>query len=330
MKHCCLEIKHLDKSLGENAAISQLNLSISKGKKIALLGLNGAGKSSFIRLLVGESKPDSGQINYKVDNQSNTSDITPQNLLFKKSLGYQSDTMLAISEMTGKDYLRLCGSFKGLSSKIIKKQIEVISTQWVIEDLLEQPMTALSKGNLQKLAIAQVFIADPDWLFFDEPCQSLDPLEQDRFNQNIKNLNDIQLCIFSTHNVSHALEMADEIILFHQAKIAYRFQIQRTQFQQQSDYLLVSKQGRTNLCEFASELDLSMNRIGEHVYQINSSQLEPLEQLKARLLQAKLSIEFCLAEEQAVMPLFRLLASGEINFDQPANLATAKQVEGEY
>ena len=330
MKQSYLEIKSLDKSLGESAAISQLNLSISKGKKIALLGLNGAGKSSFIRLLVGESKPDSGQIIYKIDNQNNTSNIPPQDLLFKKSLGYQSDTMLAISEMTGREYLSLCGRFKGLASKIIEQQIEVISSQWVIEDLLEQPMTALSKGNLQKLAIAQVFIADPDWLFFDEPCQSLDPLEQDRFNQNIKNLNDIRLCIFSTHNVSHALEVADEIILFHQAKIAYRFQIRRQQCQQESDYLLVSKEGNTDLCEFAFEFDLSMKRIGEHVYQIKCSRLEPLEQLKNRLQQAQLSIEFCLAEEQAVMPLFRLLASGEINFDPPVNLATARQVEGSY
>ena len=324
MKQCCLgkennclEIENLDKLLGAHAAISQLNLNLSRGKKIALLGLNGAGKSSFIRLLVGESKPDSGQITFKIDSLN----LSPQNLRFKRFLGYQSDTMLAISEMTGREYLSLCGSFKRLDRKIIIKQISLISRQWAIEELLEQPMSALSKGNLQKLAIAQAFIGDPKWLFFDEPCQSLDPLEQDRFNQNIKYLADIQLCIFSTHNVNHALEVADEIILFHQAKIVYHFKIQSVENQgnkdsQKNDYLLVCKNANINICEFASTLDLSMRRIGQQVYQIQTTNTQSIEQLKQKLQQASVAIEFCLVEAQAMMPLFRLLASGEINIDQ--------------
>lgn len=328
MKQCCLEIKNLDKLLGDQTAIRQLNLSISRGKKIALLGLNGAGKSSFIRLLVGESKPDDGQITYKVAhpdinqvNQIGSLEVCPQDLLFKQSLGYQSDTMLAIGEMTGREYLNLCGSFKGLEHKFIKKQIDLISLQWSIADLLEQPMTTLSKGNLQKLAIAQAFIGEPKWLFFDEPCQSLDPLEQDRFNQNIKDLNDIQLCIFSTHNVSHALEVADEVILFHQAKIVYHFKIksevnQGNEHCPQYNYLMVCKNPSVNVCEFSAELDLSIQRIGQQVYQIRIAKTQSIEQLKKNLQQASIAIEFCLDEAQAVMPLFRLLASGEISFDQ--------------
>jgi len=339
MKQCCLEIKNLDKLLGNRAAISQLNLSISKGKKIALLGLNGAGKSSFIRLLVGESKPDDGQINYKIDqpeikhkNRISGLEVGPQDLLFKQSLGYQSDTMLAIGEMTGREYLNLCGSFKKLKHKIINKQIDLISLKWSIANLLEQPMSTLSKGNLQKLAIAQAFIGEPKWLFFDEPCQSLDPLEQDRFNQNIKDLNDIQLCIFSTHNVSHALEVADEVILFHQAKIVYHFKIQSEANQvsekhPQYSYLMVCKNPSINICEFSAELDLSIQRIGQQVYQIQTTKTQSIEQLKKNLQQESVVIEFCLDEAQAVMPLFRLLASGEINFDQH-NLVSSLQLEG--
>lgn len=316
-ENLCLEITNLDKLLGAHAAISLLNLNLSRGKKIALLGLNGAGKSSFIRLLVGESKPDSGQINYKIDSPS----LSPQDLRFKRFLGYQSDTMLAISEMTGREYLSLCGSFKRLARKAITKQISLISRQWAIEDLLEQPMSALSKGNLQKLAIAQAFIGEPKWLFFDEPCQSLDPLEQDRFNHNIKYLDDIQLCIFSTHNVNHALEVADEVILFHQAKIVYHFKIQSAENQgnedcPQNDYLLVCKNANINVCEYAAELDLSVQRIGQQVYQIQKTNTLSIELLKKNLQKASVAIEFCLVEAQAVMPLFRLLASGEINLDQ--------------
>ena len=309
MKEFCLEIKDLQKHLGEKGAIKGLNLALTRGKKVALLGLNGAGKSSFIRLLVGESKPDIGEIVYLTVNPDRYQNIHPRDPAFKRLLGYQSDTMLAITEMTGREYLSLCGHLKGLSSISIKAKLESIIKRWEIENLLEQKMSALSKGNLQKLAIAQVFMANAKFLFFDEPCQSLDPLEQDRFNQNIKKLSDIDLCVFSTHNVNHALEVADEIILFHQFKTVYHFDCHR-----QHDYLLVCKTPNSDLCLFATEFELKMGKLCEQVYQIHTSKPERLEQLKKRLKQAQQPIEFCLPEKQAVMPLFRLLASGEITF----------------
>ncbi len=324
MNQCCLEIKNLDKSLGKNVAISSLNLSILKGKKIALLGLNGAGKSSFIRLLVGESKPDSGDIIYHTDRPNHTLNLHPQDLLFKKSLGYQADTMLAMTEMSGRKYLSLCGLYKGLDSKRIKSKITSLSQQWAIENLLEQPMSSLSKGNLQKLAIAQVFIAEPKWLFFDEPCQSLDPLEQDRFNQNIKGLVNFELCVFSTHNVSHAIEVADEIILFHQSKVAYHFESDK-----HNDYLLVCKGENARLGSLASDLELSINQIYPQVYQIQCSKSEPLQQLQNDLQQAGVLVEFCLPEAKAIMPLFRLLASGEINLSVANTASNTDLAEGE-
>lgn len=327
MNQYCLEIKNLDKSLGEHASICDLSLNISRGKKVALLGLNGAGKSSFIRLLVGESKTDSGKILYKTEGQNQTLELSPQDLLFKKSLGYQSDTMLAISEMTARQYLNLCGHIKGLNTKAAKKQIVLISSQWVIEKLLDQKMSLLSKGNLQKLAIAQAFIGDPQWLFFDEPCQSLDPLEQERFNRNIKNLKDHHLCLFSTHNVSHALEVADEILLFHRSMIAYRFDLQHKENRAQHDYLLVCKDTSTDICKFAASLDLTVNRVCGQLYQIRGAERKSLEALKVRLKDAKHMIEFCLPEQQAVMPLFRLLASGEIEFDQQTNISASRTID---
>ena len=82
----CLEINNLAKTLSKNKAsatnqsINDLNLSIVKGKKVALLGLNGAGKSSFIRLLVGESKFDNGEINYRSTGSEHSQILHPQDL----------------------------------------------------------------------------------------------------------------------------------------------------------------------------------------------------------------------------------------------------------
>jgi len=303
----CLEIKKLTKKLGKNKAISDLNLSISRGKKVALLGLNGAGKSSFIRLLVGESQPDSGDIIY-VDPETNDQNLRSQEIRFKKLLGYQADTMLSITAMTGEEYLNLCGQLKGLSSKLMKGKLKKISQQWQIENLLKLSMAELSKGNLQKLAIAQAFINDPKWLFFDEPCQSLDPLEQDRFNQNIKSLSEIELCVFSTHNVEHALEMANDIVIFHQCKIAYHFRSENKQ-----SYLVICKDVNSILPALADELDIKIIEITDKTFQLPSANIDQIEKLKNRL--DKAAIKLFLPEEQAVMPLFRLLASGEVSLN---------------
>lgn len=303
-----LQIIKLTKALNDKFVIGELSLTLSKNKRVALLGLNGAGKSSFIRLLVGESKPDGGEILFS----NNLKTWHPQDLAFKKLLGYQADTMLSITEMTGREYLNLCGNLKELSSTENRASLERVVQQWNIGALLDQKMANLSKGNLQKLSIAQVFMADPKWLFFDEPCQSLDPLEQDRFNQNIKNLNDIELCLFSTHNVNHALEVADEIILFHQARIGYYFKSRR-----QNDYLLVCTKSDPEffpeLKLLALKLNIEINRYSEQLYQVRGLNSEQLEQFEQCLQKTQYPIDFCLQESQAVMPLFRLFASGEIH-----------------
>jgi len=306
MNHVCLEISHLNKRLGQHLKIEQLNLNLSRGKKIALLGLNGAGKSSFIRLLVGENLPDSGSIHYQTDAQT----LLPTQVAFKKILGYQSDTMLALSDMTGRDYLNLCASLKGLSKEDVIDKLDQVSRQWEIQDILERGMSSLSKGNLQKLAIAQTFMSNPKILFFDEPCQSLDPLEQDRFNQNIKSLDDIELCVFSTHNVNHAIDVADEIILFHHSKIAYHFK-----GEVETHYILMSREEPDKLKLIFEQSNLSVVPVGEFVYSIKSESKTKIETLNKSLELAEIPIEFFLPERQAVIPLFRLLASGELSLD---------------
>jgi len=306
MNNVCLEISHLNKRLGQQLTINQLNLRLFRGKKVALLGLNGAGKSSFIRLLVGESLPDSGTINYQTSKQS----VLPTQVAFKKMLGYQSDTMLALSDMTSGEYLNLCASLKGVSEKEFIDKIERLSSQWEIQNILDRSMSSLSKGNLQKLAIAQVFINNPKILFFDEPCQSLDPLEQDRFNQNIKSLDNFELCVFSTHNVNHALEVADEIILFHQSKIAYHFK-----GEVESHYILMSKEEPAKLTLFFERNDLLAMPVGEFVYSIKLDSKTTIEAVTKNLALEEIHTEFFLPEKEAVIPLFRLLASGELNLD---------------
>jgi len=304
MHHSCLKIFSLGHPISDHLTIENLNLDFVQGKKVALLGLNGAGKSSLIRLLVGETKPHKGEIVYSDDRQQ----YSPTESELKRKLGFQSDTMLAIAEMTGREYLVLCATLKQVDNTKISSVIEQLSKDWEMENILNQPMFSLSKGNLQKISIAQVFVNDPDWLFFDEPCQSLDPLEQDRFNQMIAQLPDSKFCLFSTHNVHHALEVADEIILFHRAKVAHHFDCK-----QADDYLLVLRWPNAEILVALTVANVTLYSQNQHVHRIVLTSAEQLNIVRKILDSFSELIEFYLPENEALMPLFRLIASGELD-----------------
>jgi len=318
MNQISLQIRQLVKRLSREKSIGEINLTISRGKKIALLGVNGAGKSSFIRLLVGEDLPDTGSITYQNSHlSSDTSDtqiqLFPQTQAFKNRLGYQADTMLAIENLSGADYLSLCGLMKQLSVDQISLQIESLNKVWSISHLLDQSMGELSKGNLQKLAIAQVFLNKPQYLIFDEPSQSLDPLEQEKFSQLIENLNNFELCIFSTHNVKHAIELADEILLFHESQVAYHFDLLAQKENSTKNYLLVCKQPNEHLQKWMKDQSCIIAEISTQVYKFTNLTIEEVSLLKNELSELSKEFEFFLSEEEALLPLFRMLACGEID-----------------
>ncbi|MBV1910978.1 MAG: ABC transporter ATP-binding protein [Kangiellaceae bacterium] len=307
MDNISLNVSQLVKNIGSQQKIGELDFVIGKGAKVALLGLNGAGKSSLIRLLVGENQPTSGAIEYL----TSTHTFSPTHKEFKSSLGYQADTMLSINQMCVSEYLAFCAAFKNLAHSTLPDEILDLMELWGVLEAAGTDMSKLSKGNLQKLAIAQAFLGEPKWLFFDEPCQSLDPIEQDRFNSYLKRLTNIELCVFSTHNVQHALDVADEIILIHQAKIVYQF---RTK--QSKDYLLCIAELNASLDHQILNKGINFEPIGYGIYRLHQPKHETIKLVDELLEQSELVNVIFLPEREALMPLFRLLASGEIELEK--------------
>ncbi len=305
-----LRVTRLSHKIGGVDRIKQLSLTLNSGKKVALLGLNGAGKSTLIRLLVGEIAPTQGQLTYDLNQQP----YSATDLAFKQALGYQADTMLSIAELTGEAYLKLCGRLKSITKENLQQQIKRLAEQWQISDILARSLSSLSKGNLQKLAITQAFLGKPLWLFFDEPCQSLDPVEQARFNQNIARLENFEICLISTHNVEHALEFADQIILFHQGQLVHHFILDSVE----RFIMPINKMTTTEFAEFTTRLQ-SLNIVYTLCFDQlciahpnNKIELQALEKFAEQYPQWVKSL---LPENQALMPLFRLLASQELTLE---------------
>jgi len=149
----------------------------------------------LIKLLIGEYQKQKGDIFYfdSTDSAAELKGCDPCDLNFKSHLGYQASDMQALDNLTSLEYLQLCCELKNLPPNILNEQIKLVVKQWHLFEIIDKPMQQLSQGNLQKLAIAQAFLAQPDFIILDEPTQALDPLEQKRFIDNLNHLNSFKL-----------------------------------------------------------------------------------------------------------------------------------------
>lgn len=202
------------------SALHNLTLSIKKGKKIALLGNNGAGKSTFFQHLNGILQPTSGHIYFK-----------------EEKLNYSRKALLKLRNQVGivfqdPDSQLFAGTVKqdiafgpmnlGWSKEKVEKQVEWAMKKADVLSLQDRPIHFLSIGQKKRVAIAGVIAMNPEVLILDEPSAGLDAY----YTNQIKGLldeihNEHTTIILSTHNVHFAYEWADEIIIMSEGRILY-------------------------------------------------------------------------------------------------------------
>lgn len=284
-----LTVENLCYSSANKSILSDISFEVSKPQKIALVGLNGAGKSTLIQLLVAELACRQGQIRF--------AGAAPGDLQVKNKLGYQAATMGAIPYLTAHEYLDFCCLLKYELRANRQQWIDRVTESWGLGCSIHQPTKELSLGNLQKLNIAQAFLGEPDYVFLDEPSQALDPIEQQRFAQNLSQLPDSQLCLFSSHNVNEMVTIADQVLLLDKGRL-----IAQLYLQDLTSYWFTT----STMIEEVSEHNIELVFKGRQacLYQARTTSAE---QELVSFVETKGN--FLGNSGQALMPLFNLLAS---------------------
>ncbi|MCX7788706.1 MAG: ABC transporter ATP-binding protein [Spirochaetes bacterium] len=207
-----IEVRHLHKRFGAFTAVENVSFSVPKGSVFGLLGANGAGKSTTIRILCGLLKPTSGEA--WVDGL----DVNTQSEEVKKRIGYMSQKFSLYQDLTIKENLEFFGGVYGLSNARLVDRM-----RWAIQIAglggKETVLTAeLSKGYKQRLALVCALLHDPAIVILDEPTSGVDPLSRRRFWDLILSIaSEGKTVLVTTHYLEEA-EYCNSILLMHQGK----------------------------------------------------------------------------------------------------------------
>lgn len=225
-----VSVEHLSKTFDKTPVIKDLSFQLEKGKCVSLLGQNGAGKTTTLRMLSGLMKPTKGTIS--IDGAS-SSDI-------RSFIGYLPQYPVFHNWMTGKEFLIYVGQLAHLSKKEATSRAEALLKQVGIEDAKNRRIGKYSGGMKQRLGIAQAMIHNPKLIMLDEPVSSLDPIGRREVLNLLEELKQETTVLFSTHILSDAEEVSDELLLLHDGRIVESGTMEDIQNQHESTKLELS------------------------------------------------------------------------------------------
>lgn len=214
-------VKDLVKSYGEKVVVDHLNLQMDAPGVYALLGTNGAGKTTSLRMILGMLQKDSGEVFY------NGKPMDPKSM----NIGYLAEERGLYPKYSLIDQLLYFARLKGVSRSDAMKRIKHWSNRLELDEYLFPPKTAkgrapkpkladqLSKGNQQKIQLMAALISDPEFIILDEPMSGLDPVNTDLFKEVIREeIAKDKYVIMSSHQMPTIEEFCTDITILDHGK----------------------------------------------------------------------------------------------------------------
>lgn len=194
-------------------ALDQLDLSIEPGQAFGLLGANGAGKTTFIRLVTGVLLPSGGEL--LVDGYSPAT----QPAEVRRRLGYVTETSRIYPDLRVRSFLRFAGGARDLSGPALEAAVEQVIDRFHLEDVAARWIGQLSKGFQQRVSLAQAFLHDPPLVIVDEPTSGLDPLQQEEVRDVLRELRGDHTLILCTHDLTEARALTERAAVLHRGRL---------------------------------------------------------------------------------------------------------------
>jgi sodium transport system ATP-binding protein len=204
----------VDKNNQELVAVNDLSLDISSGEIIGLLGMNGAGKSTTLRMLSTIVTPSSGAIFL------NDQNIHVNSGAIRKNIGFLSGSTGLYRRLSARETLEWFGRLNGMDDEVLSARIAELAILLGMEDFLDRRCEKLSTGQKQKVNIARTIIHDPSLLILDEATTGLDVVAKQAIIRFIRHMRaQERVIVFSTHHMDEVNELCDKIAVLHRGQL---------------------------------------------------------------------------------------------------------------
>ena len=203
---------HLGRST-TSRGVENLTFQVNPGEVFGLLGLNGSGKTTTIKLILGLLFPTAGQIHVLGSPVPNRD--------AQRRIGFLPEVPYFYRNLTPVEVLRLYGSLSLMDQRRLPSRIDEVISLVKMDHARNKPMREFSKGMLQRIGFAQALLHDPDLLILDEPVTGLDPLGIRQTRQLVLELNQAGKTIFfSSHSISELERLAHRVAILVEGKLA--------------------------------------------------------------------------------------------------------------
>ncbi|MGV3624729.1 MAG: ABC transporter ATP-binding protein [Archangium sp.] len=211
-----IQVEGLTKYYGERAAIRDLSFTIEKGEVIGFLGLNGAGKSTTLKVLGCVLLPTSGRV--LIDGF----DVTRDPHEIRKRIGFLPDTPPLYDEMTISGYLEFVAQLRGVTKSDLATRVTEAMRKTSLLERRDDLISSLSHGFRQRVGVAQALVHNPRLLILDEPTGGLDPVQIVEMREMIRTLKGEHTVLVSSHILAEISQICDRYLVIQQGEIIAR------------------------------------------------------------------------------------------------------------
>lgn len=212
-----IEARGLAKRYGQVQALVGLDLAAEPGQVLGLLGHNGAGKSTFARILAGLVRPDAGEVRIA------GVDALAEPVAARARFGYLPEESVLHDPLTAREHLELVAGLRGLEPEVARKRSEKLLEFFELGPAADRPVEGFSRGMRRKTAIAMAVVGDPQAVLFDEPLSGLDPAGAASFAELLAELRRLgRTVIVQSHELGMVAKRCDRVAIVDQGKLLAR------------------------------------------------------------------------------------------------------------
>lgn len=250
-----IEFKNITKKYGDTTALKDVSFKIKRGQIFGLIGHNGAGKSTTIKILVSIINQTNGEV--FIDGQL----LDRHRNEIKQRIGYVADTPNIFLRLKAREYWELMGTAYNVSDEQYRQRLTYYTDLFEIRENADEIIDTFSHGMRQKTFLVGALLANPDIWILDEPMTGLDPQAAFDLKQMMhEHAAAGNTVLFSTHNLENAQELCDEIIILRKGEVLYNGTIDELQAQNENEsletiYLRIAGREAKNK-ERQSEIDI--------------------------------------------------------------------------